>query len=132
MSAPSFADRELVRTLFDFLEDRGVLYEAYDAEVKEWATSSILEIRKFLTDELLTARPGPELAQVIREIRGACRQALHRVSDTSQNSRIDMRERAAQLGELRARVGDGVYMLSDLFGVEVVGNLQKLKPPDPG
>jgi len=51
---PPESDREIVRKLMTFFEDRRALYNPYDIEMPEYVTQSILGIRKELTKTLQT------------------------------------------------------------------------------
>ena len=73
---PPQADRAVVRQIVVFLEDRRVLYDPYEAERPEWAVQSVLEIRGFLTDQLVTGGLTDELATHVMAMRAACRRFL--------------------------------------------------------
>jgi hypothetical protein len=59
-----------------FLEDRRVLYNDFAWEEPGHCVESVLEIRRYLTEELGTLTPASELAPHLKAIRSACRKFL--------------------------------------------------------
>ena len=49
---PPIADVAVARRVLVFLEDRRVLYSPYEVEMPEHCVASVLEIRRFLTEQL--------------------------------------------------------------------------------
>jgi hypothetical protein len=58
------------------LEDRRVLYNPFAWEEPGHCVESVLEIRRFLTEELGHLPPSSELASNLKAVRGACRKFL--------------------------------------------------------
>jgi len=69
---PPESERKIAKRIISFLEDRRVLYSPYDMEMPMHCVESIIEIRKYLTDEIgLLARlnkldPHDDLAVVLK------------------------------------------------------------------
>jgi hypothetical protein len=56
--AGSYEDRVLADKLFDFLEDRRVLYAPRDFEDVSFVVSSVISVREHLTELLEANQPG--------------------------------------------------------------------------
>jgi hypothetical protein len=73
---PGTPDVEVGRRVFDFLEDRRVLFTPAAAETPDYCVESVLQIRKFLTDVLTNQGIGNDLAGHLKGMRAACRRFL--------------------------------------------------------
>src|SRR4030042_229704 len=78
---PIETDRDIIRKLMTFLEDRRALYNPYDIEMPEYVSRSILEIRKEITDMLQRIGENPDISPHLRAMRAACRKYLDEVRD---------------------------------------------------
>jgi hypothetical protein len=128
---PSYEDRQLARRLFDFLEDRRVLYEDWNIQVLVDVKSSVIQIRTYLTQILDNNAAGDFLTDSIRKMRGACRRFLtnrQRAELTGSDERIKL---SGDLGELRAGFGHEIAALAEYFKLEVQGDLRNVLPPSP-
>src|SRR5260370_41813298 len=81
---PPNNEREIAKSVVTFLEDRRVLYNPTELEVPHHCISSVIEIRRFLTEKMNDLDQNGELAKNLRTMRAACRKFL----DTTQ--RLDM------------------------------------------
>jgi hypothetical protein len=70
---PPEAQRTVARRTITFLEDRRVLYSPSQLEMPEHCVESIIQIRRFLTDELGKLQDTSELSNGLRAMRAACR-----------------------------------------------------------
>ncbi|MCI0663329.1 MAG: hypothetical protein L0220_19875, partial [Acidobacteria bacterium] len=77
--SPPELERNIARRVIAFLEDRRVLYDPFRIEIPEHCVTSVVEIRKFLTDELMQLDSEKEITQTVRAMRSACRKFLQRV-----------------------------------------------------
>ena len=137
---PGQAKVAYARRVLAFLEDRRVLYAPWNVEVPEHCVESVLEIRRFLTDQIGQLDDGDDdVAPHLRAMRASCRQFLDVVNA--------LREGPGglpypfmvgtpgwmfndALGELRAVFGIHVAQLSAKFGVDVEDDLAAILPPE--
>lgn len=128
---PPDSDREIVRRLTAFLEDRRVLYNPYDLEMPMYVDESLVEIRRELTRLLQTIDDDSGIPPHLRAMRAACRKYL----DASSLRRVPTR-RAMQvgsfagLGELRAIFGIHIGQLAVKYGVDVEEELASILPQE--
>lgn len=129
-------DREIVRRVIAFLEDRRVLYSPFECELPEQCVASVLEIRRFLTHELGAMGERAELAENLRAMRAACRQFLDQTGSAAVLGHVRQSRGGTpewifnqSLGELRALVGAYVAVLADTFDLTVEDGLAQALPP---
>lgn len=117
---PCETDRDIVRKLITFLEDRRALYNPYNIETPMFVDQSLFEIRKELTDTLQRIDDNSNSSPHLRAMRAACRKYLNEVSDQSR-PRFHYREfeTFATLGELRALFGIHVAQLAVKYGIDI-------------
>jgi hypothetical protein len=132
---PPKSERESVRALLTFLEDRRVLYTPESLEVVGEVERSVHEIRRRCTEILTELSEQSPAVLAIRTIRGACRSFLDEPRADFRNLYPrdfgDFRDRAAfftALGELRARVGVQVAILAVRYGIELEAALAAIVP----
>jgi hypothetical protein len=139
---PSYEDRQLTERLFNFLEDRRVLYTPWNEQVLKYIESSITEIRAYLGDLLEKNETGEVLTNSVRSMRGACRRFLNNMERFGKESPTvepasDIARRAAEwklsgeLGELRGQFGYEIDQLSKHFELKVPGDLHRVLPAPP-
>ena len=135
---PPADQREIVRQLLAALEDRRVLFVPYDLEVVSQVTSSVLQLRKLLT-ETLQALPGTaEAAGSVRAMRAACRKFLEEPHPDFCNllprngpGRLSEEGSPAffvALGEMRATFGIHVAALAYQYDIDVEAELASILP----
>src|SRR5258707_14711 len=73
---PPEAQRNAVRRILSFLEDRRVLFVPSEVEIPSHCVDSVLKIRQFLTVEIGKLDAEKELTQSLRAMRAACRKFL--------------------------------------------------------
>ena len=73
---PPETDRNIVRKLVIFFEDRRALYNPYDVETPHWVIDSVLEIRRKLTETLASIDQDSDIALHLRAMRAACRKFM--------------------------------------------------------
>jgi len=129
----------VARRVLAFLEDRRVLFNPYHLEVAEQCVQSVLEIRRFLTEEIGHLAGSSALGDHLRGIRAACRKFLdgmhpgsHRILRPHWPGPLES-EFFTQLGELRASIGLRVAAIALMNGIDVEGELASTLPdPDKG
>lgn len=125
---PSESDRDIVRKLFLFIEDKRVLYYPYNMEIPHYVVESILEIRKYLTNEILNLSEKSEILPHFRALRATCRKYLD-IQDNVSNRRFRMaKDEMLALGELRASFGIHIARLSVKYGIDVEDELEIILP----
>lgn len=135
---PGPSDAEKVREFIIFLEDRRVLYNAYDLEVVSQVERSIHEIREQCTKTLQTLAPKAFAVVPIRSIRFASRQfhdnqnEAFRFFDGPRHGHRDFGETNpgffTALGSFRATVGMQVVHLAAHYDIDVEGDLAAILP----
>jgi hypothetical protein len=133
----SNADRDAVRGLLTFLEDRRVLYVAHHLEVHGDVERSVPEIRKRCTDALTAISERAPARKHIKAIRAACRRLLEEPHADFRNMAPHHFGRFADeagfftaLGELRASVGAQVADLASYYEIELEPELASILPPE--
>lgn len=132
---PPEAEIAVARRVLAFLEDRRVLYRPFDMEVPRHCVDSVVEIRKFLTDEIAKLDKSKEIAQSLRGMRAACRKFL----DQSPGLRKAAFHRRGfhgasdewlsdSLGELRGTFGVHVAKLAAEYGLDIEDDLASIVP----
>ncbi|TIM69819.1 MAG: hypothetical protein E5Y52_04485 [Mesorhizobium sp.] len=133
----SNAERDEVRKLLAFLEDRRVLYVPQNLEVPGEVERSVQEIRKRCTDALGIVSARSPCLTAIRSIRAACRRFLEEPHSNFRN--FEPRDYGrfenqlgffTALGELRTRVGIQIAELASSYEIEIEPELATILPPD--
>jgi hypothetical protein len=131
---PAEPEIAVARRVIAYLEDRRLLYNPFDLEVLDFCLDSVLEIRKFLTQEIGRLPAGSEFAGHLRAIRSACRQFL---DGCSSKGRMRIRPSLGSrgeaqffmaLGELRATVGIHIAAIAVMYGLPVEHDLAEILP----
>jgi hypothetical protein len=132
------SERETVRKLLIFLEDRRALFAPYDVRVARHSLPSSNRIREECTETLSSLPETSPGVGPIRAIRAACRRFIddQRVRDESIFRRVDegsFEQQAAffiALGELRAFIGNEVAILAALYDLELDADLASIVPAE--
>lgn len=126
----------VARRVITFLEDRRVLYIPSEMEDPHHCNLSIIEIRKFLTEEIAGLDSSSELSESLRAMRAACRKFLSKVG----NGRSEILifgghaghwaswEFNGALGELRGVFGIHIARLAAHHGLDVEDDLAAILP----
>ncbi|MCK6484839.1 MAG: hypothetical protein HUU22_04540 [Phycisphaerae bacterium] len=124
----------VARRVLTFLEDRRVLFNPYHLEVADQCVQSVVEIRRFLTNEIAALPDDSKVAEHLRGVRAACRKFLDGVHT---GSRRILRpytpgpfesEFFTELGELRASIGIRIAAIALMHGLDVEGELARTLP----
>lgn len=135
-SDPGPSDAEKVREFILFLEDRRVLYNAYDLEVVSQVERSVQEIREQCTRTLQALPPKAFAVVPVRSIREACRRFHDDQQEEFRFFDFDGHRRSregspgffAALGAFRAVVGVQVAQLAAHYDLDVEGDLAAVLP----
>ncbi len=127
-------DEPIARRVIAFLEDRRVLFGARHLE-DEWAcVHSALEIRRFLTDQIGSVKPGGSLDGSLRAMRAAARQFVDAAGPHARNFHSLYGGEASTafglaLGDLRTLVGQQVAILAAAYQLALEPELASICPP---
>lgn len=131
---PPMPERLVARRVIAFLEDRRVLYNPEHIEIDDQVTRSVLEIRRFLTDQIGGLSEDSALTGHLLAIRAACRKYLDDTAESKGRPQL-YRLRGPfefgfllQLGEMRSVVGQHVAAIAVMYGLDVKGDLAKVLP----
>ncbi|MRH02427.1 hypothetical protein GIY21_19185 [Xanthomonas sontii] len=133
---PPESDRAIARRVIAYLEDRRVLYVPSEAELPEHCIHSVLEIRRFLTNELGSLPPDGSIAQALSAMRAACRKFLETVQA---DNGVIVRHGSSHghyaswvfigaLGELRGVFGVHIAALAAAYGLDIEQQLAAIIP----
>jgi hypothetical protein len=139
---PAQLDRDVANGVIVFLEDRRVLYAPYEVEMPDYCVQSVLQMREFLTDQLIRGGIANELTDSLKAMRTACRKFIETVgtrrgSEIVLPSHMDMFGGASSwefnqaLGELRGVIGLHVGQVAVRYGIDVPDQLASILPLDP-
>jgi hypothetical protein len=121
------SDTDIVRRVFNFLEDRRVLYEPLNAQLFMYVGPSVKDIREMLTKELATPPEAEQLAASLKEIRAALRKLNTDLEVIEHSGLVDpgeIRERQVRaLGEARGRANPILATLAAKYETDVEDEL---------
>jgi hypothetical protein len=123
---PPESEREVIREIFVFLEDRRVLYSPYFDEIESEVNESLLRIRDELTQALRRLSETSEAAHGLRAMRSACRTYLEMTTPF----RHGPFAYPGELRNLRARFGFQLAHLAIQYGIDVEDDLAAILPRD--
>jgi len=141
---PPESEREKIRGLVTFLEDRRALYMDYRSEMVQSVKSSVHQIRSELTRTLSVLDEGSKAVEPIRVMRASCREFLTRTQHITDSSlhrnhsfgpwdELDLGSSAffEQLGRLRGVFGFQLGQLCLTYRPEIEEELAGTLPgPD--
>ncbi|WP_203794560.1 DUF6650 family protein [Actinoplanes derwentensis] len=137
---PSDQDRNTVRGLIAFLEDRRALYENPDREVTDRLIGSIAQIRQRLSDTLATGELPETISELLKPIRAACRDFLSaaEIGDAEAKAliipsgpnevRVLKPKAYFKLKSLRDTAGHNIGLLAVRYGINVEDQVADLIP----
>jgi hypothetical protein len=130
---PPNNDREIAKSVVNFLEDRRVLYNPNELEDTHHCISSVLEIRQFLTEKMNDLDQKCELAKNLRIMRSACRKFLDSAQKFDRGlyvsrSNFDFWVFSSSLGEMRGVFGICLSQILLSFGLDIEKDLASILP----
>ncbi len=127
------SDAEVARRVIRFLGDRRILYNECAQEEPGHCIQSALDIRRFLTGEIVNLKDPSDILQPLRAIRAACRKFLDqmqfdghrlvRLQHDWENNRF-----FSALGEFRGSIGPHVACLAVRYEIDVETELARVLP----
>lgn len=113
-----------------YLEDRRVLYTTGSMEEPDHCVRSVIDIRRFLTDEIGKLDVDSELARNLRAMRAAGRKFLNDVVEQGGEIVVHARHRGhwaswkfyGDLGIMRGIFGLHIALLASSYGLDVEGD----------
>ncbi len=139
---PSVSERDALRKLIVFLEDRRALFDPYNVEATALVHQSVQEIRGELTKVLRAIGESSRADEPLRTMRAACQRYLTRaVSFTEQphwhrpprfhsgfGDDGDGDDFILALGELRGAFAACIHQIASAYDIEVHGQLAAILP----
>ena len=126
---PPETDRNIVRKLIIFLEDRRVLYSGIGLEEPWYAIPSVDEIRKTLTQTIQIAGDDSDITDHLRAMRAACRKFMNELSPQMQRGEYSFNSKfISGIGVLRAVFGIQIAQLAVKYGIDVEKELASILP----
>jgi hypothetical protein len=125
---PPESDREIIRKLITFLEDRRALYNPYDMETPVWVMHSVLEIRKKLTDTLMQLDKDSDIVPHLQAMRAACRKFMDETERQNRSQYPYFGNIFTALGEMRAIFGIHIAQLCVKYGIDIESDLATILP----
>lgn len=133
---PSKADVQLAKEVIIYLEARRVLYVPSEMEVPEHCISSVIEIRNFLTSQLMNISQNSDLYKYVSAMRVSCNKFLEKC-DFKRKDVIDFGGNwghwaswyfASSLGEMRGVFGIMILQIASCYGLNVEDDLASIMP----
>jgi len=131
---PDNTSKDIAKRVISFLEDRRVLYNPGEMEVPHYCVSSVLEIRKFLTEQIPTASDN-NLQDSLKAMRNACRKFLDLIGGEKESLKLggqyvswDTWVFNSALGELRGVFGIHVAKIAVSYKIDVENDLASILP----
>jgi hypothetical protein len=138
---PPASEREGLRKLIVFLEDRRALFNPYGVEAPQLVEHLVQEIRAELTRVLQSVGEDSRAAESLRTMRAGCQQYLTRASRFGNGSPWHRLPRLhygvdedegddfiLALGELRGLFGACLVQIASTYNLTVHGDLARLLP----
>jgi hypothetical protein len=132
------SEKDVVRGVIVFLEDRRVLYENMYLEVPSQVVSSLLDIRKELTGGIKKVEADSPAAKSFKAMQAACRRFLTdtpadfpHIGDGPKGRNGMDAGFFASLGALRAAFGQHLAELAYLYNVDLSEELAAILPAEP-
>lgn len=127
-------DKDIARAVVVFLEDRRVLFAHRHVEDEQHCVESVLQIRTFLTEQIMQAKPGKDLELALRHMRSACRRLLEAAGPRGRefwhHPGYGYDPFFLALGELRASVGYQLAVMGSQYPLQMEHNLASILPAD--
>lgn len=125
---PPVSEREIVRSLLVFLEDRRAFHHHHWVEVEHEVVDSVQLVRAELTRALQQLPEDSKAVPFLKSMRAACREYLDAIGPRREH--YGRFEHVAELGRLRTIIGTNVAYLAVQFGIDVGGELGRVIPPE--
>lgn len=132
--AKTAGDEAVARAVITFLEDRRLLFGDRHMEDEMHCVRSAVEIRAFLTEQIVKSKPGKQLDESLRAMRAACRQfvdkaGLDGVHFQHRGYMHEVDRFSLALGDLRSLVGVQLAALVQVYDLPIEPDLARILPP---
>lgn len=124
---PPEPEISFARRAISFLEDRRVLYNTSGLENIADCIESVLEIRRFLTEEISKVSESSRVAEQLRVMRAACRRLLDQIQESREST--NNFGFLTALGGFRTLMGVHIGILAVMHGISVESPLDGILPP---
>jgi hypothetical protein len=129
-------DREIVRRLFNLLEDRRMLWKDFSLEIEEHCFRSADIARQQIGQLLDNPEISPELSGKMKAIQRAFRDFMNDAGDDQhwehRHAGMGTDRLPVALGTLRGLVGVQLGDLAALYEIDVAGDLASIVPDGSG
>lgn len=132
---PPEPERKVAKRVITYLEDRRVLYSPYELEVPMHCVESIIEVRRYLTNELGSTTKDSEIEKSLKALRAACRKFLDKVGNNTDTrylrhpfDNISSWTFISGLGELRGVFGIHIAKMAVSYGIDIEKDLASIIP----
>lgn len=130
---PPDDERDVIRRLFIFLEDRRVLFNPFHLEIQYQVDQSLKDIRTHLIDTLMELKEDSKAVGSLKAMAAACRQYF----DGSVSYHTHLEDHMLwhdgfliALGEVRAVFGIHIALLASRYNLSVKGDLISVLPAE--
>ena len=125
---PPADERDVIRGLVTFLEDRRALYYPEHMEFGPHVSDSIMKIRTELTNILKQCSEDSEMLAPLKAMRASCRKFLDTVGPRAHASWHHEMNMWTAIGELRGVFGVHLARLCAAYGIDVPAELVEIMP----
>ena len=134
---PPEIDRTIAKRVIAYLEDRRVLYTPSEIEIPDHCVQSVLQIREFLTNELISLDTKNKIAESLRAMRSACRKFLNTIQAEDYGRIIRYANSPGHyaswefnqaLGEMRGVFGIHIALIAAQYGLDIEDDLATILP----
>lgn len=131
------SDKNIIRKILLYLEDRRVLYLQYEPHMKKAnCIQSVLNIREYLSAEIAKLHAKSDLIPVLKYLRASCLKFILRIEpyqDELNNLPEDVPIQAkfifsTALGELRSSFGDVIALFCVKYELDISDELGSILP----
>jgi hypothetical protein len=124
---PVKSERDKIKSLITFLEDRRVLFNPFHMEVPIWVSESVIEIRIKITEILESFGDDSETTELLRTMRYSCRRYLDKTFQIQKQHYMN-HSLVENLIELRSVFGLCIGKLAIMYGINIEEDLANIIP----
>lgn len=124
---PSEGEKEKVKNIIEYLEDRRVLFAPYEKENPLWVKESIIDIREMIRSEITGIERNSMLYVSLKIMQMACRRYLDRISSINKDDDVEMLL-VDCLSEIRTVFGLELMKIAYNFKFDLSEELSRIIP----
>lgn len=133
---PPKSEIQIAKEIIIYLEEKRVLYVPSEMEVPEHCITSVIEIRNFLTNQMMNINQNSPLYNYVSAMRKSCNKFLQKCNFRKQEV-IDYGGHwghwaswyfASALGEMRGVFGIMILQIASSYGLSVENDLASIIP----